>query len=164
MRETVICRICLEPIFNHICVDCLEDSVQKWLSSRPEILKDFKKFSQNLKSLFESSTEKEKCIICGKKTETIICPYCYTKEVFDFLSSKDENLAEKFIKTFNFDFLKVGHSPETILTKNLLPIIITEKEESSDINICENCGNQSEDLREVNGSYICEVCEDENRS
>jgi recombinational DNA repair protein RecR len=145
-------------------VNCLEDSVQKWLNSKPEILNDFKNFSQNLKAIFESSVEEEKCIICGRKTGTIICPYCYTKEVFDFLFSKDKSLGENFIKIFNFDFLKVGHSSKTILTKNLMPIIIAEKEKESDINICENCGNQSEDLREVNGSYICEVCEDESRS
>jgi recombinational DNA repair protein RecR len=146
-------------------VNCLEASVQKWLGElSPNLLKDFERFSQFLKNHFESSVEKEKCIICGRKTETIICPYCYTKEVFHFLSLKDEKLAESFIKTFNFDFHKVGYAAETILTKNLSSIIITEKEESSDINICENCGNQSEDLREVNGSFICEVCEDESRS
>jgi protein-arginine kinase activator protein McsA len=133
------------------------------LSSRPEILSEFEKFSQDLKNRFESSLEREKCIKCGEKTEVIICPYCYTKEVFDFLSLKDRKLAEDFIQIFNFDFLKVGHLSESISTRNLIPIIIADKKENSDLNICENCGNQSEDLREVNGSYICEVCEDESR-
>jgi len=148
----------LEPIYNHICVDCIEGLVEKWL--RPDLLNDFKSFSQNLKEHFESFQEKERCIICGRKAETIICPFCYTKEIFDFLSLKDEKLAEDFIKIFNFDFLKVGHSSKSILTKDFSPVIITYKKESSDLNICENCGNQA-DLKEVNGSYICEDCEDE---
>ena len=162
MKETIICKLCLEPIFNYICFNCLENSVKKWLSGiSQELLSKFEKFSQDLKNHFGSSAEEEKCMICWKKAEMIACPYCYSKEVFDFLSLHDKNLAESFIRNFNFDFLKVGHSSESILTKNLLPIIIVNKKENSDINICENCGNQSDDLKEVNGSYICEVCRDE---
>lgn len=162
MSETIICKICLEPIFNYLCVNCLEFSVRRWFEGLSFDLSDFEKFSQNLKNQFESFAEKEKCIKCGKRAETIICPYCYAKEVFDLLSLRERKLAESFIKIFNFDFLKVGLFSESILTRNLMPIIIVDDKESSDINICENCGNQY-DLRQVNGSYICEVCEDENR-
>lgn len=93
--------------------------------------------------------------------EVPICPYCYIKEVFNFLYSKDEKLAENFIKLFNFDFLKVGHNSEITITKNFNPTIISEEKEDFDMNICENCENQSDYLKKVNGSYLCEVCRDE---
>ncbi|MEM5766568.1 MAG: hypothetical protein QW423_02970 [Candidatus Aenigmatarchaeota archaeon] len=160
MKETVVCKFCLEPIFNFICVNCLETSIKKWLFCS-NLLKDFKKFSKNLRNRFESNFEKEKCIKCGMPLETSICPYCYTKEVFDFFYLKDKTIAEGFIRVFNFDFLKVGHGSDTITVKNFTPIMISEDIENSDINICENCENQSDDLKKVNGSYICEVCRDE---
>ncbi|MEM7826044.1 MAG: hypothetical protein QW451_00210 [Candidatus Aenigmatarchaeota archaeon] len=160
MEETIICTLCLEPIFNHICVNCLENSVEKFLGNS-EFLEEFKKFSENLKKKFESSFEKEKCIKCKLEAETIFCPYCYSKEVFDFLSTKNEELAKNFIKFFNFDFLGNGYASQTILTRNWLPVILAEKKEDQDLNICENCGNQCDDLRDFNGSYICGECEDE---
>jgi hypothetical protein len=163
-EETLICKICLEPILNFICINCLEDSAKKWLNIySPNILNDFEEFSKNLKNLFESSFDEEKCIKCNEKTKTIICPYCYSKEVIDFLTLKDKKLADNFAKFFNFDFLKIGKSSGDILTKNLLPIIIVDEKNNSDINICESCENQSDDLRKVNGNYICEVCRDEDR-
>lgn len=162
MRETTICKICFEPIFNPICVDCLSTSTKKWLSINiPQLLTEFQDFSKNLKEKFEFPQEEEKCAKCGNRLETTICPYCYSREVYGLLSLKDEKLAKNFIKFFNFDFLNVGYSSENTI-KNLIPVMIVDEEESSDINICENCGNQSDDLKEVNGNYICEVCRDEN--
>jgi hypothetical protein len=164
-EETLICKICLEPIFNYICVDCLESSVEKWVSVHfPNVLNDFKSFSNRFKNTFASYVEKEKCIKCNRTTETIVCPYCYLKEVYDFLSLKNKHLAEIFIKFFNFNSLKSEKPFESISIKNFSPVILVEEKNNPEINICEVCGNQSDYLRKVNGSYICEVCEDESRS
>ncbi|MEM5853091.1 MAG: hypothetical protein QXS37_00150 [Candidatus Aenigmatarchaeota archaeon] len=161
--ETVICKICLEPLFNPICVNCLGSSVEKWIKTRiPKILGKFKEFDEKLKKIFESFQEVQRCIKCGGKLETIICPYCYSKEVYGFLSLENEKLGKNFIREFNFDFLEVGHEEETILTRNLLPVVITDKRELFDTNMCEICGNQSDDLKEVEGNFICEDCKDEN--
>lgn len=162
MNETLICRLCLEPVFNHICVDCLENSVEKWFEKfNLSILPEFKKFSESLKKHFESSFEREKCIKCKRENETIFCPYCYSKEIFDFLLTKNGALAKSFIRIFNFDFLGTGYESLLVPTNNLPQLILTDEQEDHDLNICENCGNQSEDLRNVNGNYICGECEDE---
>jgi hypothetical protein len=159
MEEIIICRLCLENISNYICVDCLGNSVSKWIEAQdPNLLNDFKIFQEFLKNHFASFSETGKCVRCRNSNETAICPYCYTKEILSWLSTKSENLSKIFKKIFNFDFLNVGYS-EGIEVKNWSPPLIIDEEEP-DMNICESCGNQSEFLYKVNGSYICENCRD----
>jgi hypothetical protein len=161
-RETEICRLCLEPIFNFICIDCQHASIVKWLSENgsAEFLNDFNKFHERIKEKFASTQNPVFCIKCKQVKETTICPYCYAKEVFWWLFDKNVEVAKKFAKIFNFDFLGVGYLP-TIKVRNLWPIIITDERKSSDTNFCEECGVASDNLRKVNGRWICESCRDE---
>lgn len=158
MEETVICKMCLEPIFNFICINCLRDGVQNWLGSiKPSLLKEFSAFHQQILNHFSSNENQEKCMKCKKTIDTVLCPYCYEKEVFWLIFSKDVRLAKKFAKLFNFDFLGTGYLP-TVTTRNLEPIILVDKKRNSDMNICENCGQTSDDLKEENGAWLCETC------
>lgn len=162
MEETTICNLCLEPIFNHICVDCLAASVSKWIMAQDfSLLGDFKIFQDNLKNHFGSSSQHEKCIKCRASTDTVICPFCYTKEVFLWLEPKDENLAETFKKFFNFTFIGTDFFYLDDEMRNHVPAMITNTRRKHDMNICDSCENQSDDLIDVNGDYICEDCRDE---
>lgn len=162
-KETVICKLCLEPIFNFICIDCQHSLITKWLLGLGEndLLYELNKFHIKLKEKF-SSFQPTFCIKCKQTVETPICPYCYVKEVFYFFSDKNTEIAKKFIKFFNYDFNNTGYH-YTIKTENLLPVIITDKRRSSDLNFCEECGEIS-DLTYNNGKWLCEDCKDENES
>lgn len=156
--ETVICRMCLEPIFNFLCVDCLGNTVQKWLQSvKPEFSNEFSGFHRQMLKYAQSEENLEKCIKCRRTTDTVMCPYCYEKEVFWWIFNKDIKLSRVFVRLFNFDFLGTGYLP-TIKTRNVEPIVLTAKKDVSDINICEGCGQESDDLREENGVWLCESC------
>jgi len=160
MEETVICRICLEPIFNFICINCLKKSFSSWLAAKNQkLINEFQVFHDNLLKIFSSDQNQEFCIKCKQMVDAVLCSYCYAKETFWWIFSKDVKLSNKFAKMFNFDFLGTGYMP-TIKTRNLEPIIIVNKKEKSDMNICENCGQASSDLREVNGSWLCETCQE----
>lgn len=158
MEETVICRMCLEPIHNFLCVNCLNKTVSTWLSSeKKELLKDYNEFHQTILNEFTSDDNQEKCIKCRNMTNTVLCPYCYVNEVFWWVFSKNTDLARKFVRLFNFDFLGTGYLPKP-KTRNLEPAIFVEEEEPTDIGICENCGNTSDNLRNVGGDWLCESC------
>jgi hypothetical protein len=160
-KETSICRICLEPIYNFICPNCLKKSIKKWIDFKDKsLLDDFENFHHKLTQLFSTEENVMFCIKCKKIVEIVMCPYCYAKEVFWWLFDKDIRLAKKFAKLFNFDFLNVGYLP-TIELRNLEPIIITTNREKIDINICEKCGMASDNIKQVNDQWICEMCREE---
>jgi len=160
-QETLICKLCLEPMYNFICIDCQRDSVIKFLQENNEkLVEDFKAFHKKLSETFSTEQNIMKCIKCLEMKETTICPYCYAKEVFFWLLERDAKLAEKFSKLFNYDFLNTGYTP-SITTKNLMPIILCEKRESSDQSICDRCGEPSDNLKEVNGEWLCESCRED---
>ena len=159
--ETVICRMCFEPIFNFLCIDCLGKTVSTWLSKeKSNLVKSFNSFHSKLRAYFSSDENEEKCIKCGRTTNAVLCPYCYVNEIFWWMFEKDMKLAKKFYRFFNFDFLGTGFLP-TPKIRNLEGIIISEeRREELEFGICENCGNVSENLERKDGRWICESCRD----
>ncbi len=157
MQETVICRSCLEPIFNFLCVDCIAHNINRWLSvNKPELRKDFKSFHISLLKTFSTEQNREPCIRCRETKDSVMCPYCYAKEVFWWLFDMDRNLARSFASTFNFNFLGTSFSP-LIRTRNWTPVVICDKNLGHDLNLCENC-EQEGDLKETEGRWLCESC------
>jgi predicted amidophosphoribosyltransferase len=146
---------------NFLCVDCLSKTISHWLfSENKELLPEYQVFHSFLLNFF-SSEEQEFCLKCRRKSTTILCPYCYTNEVFWWLFTKDIQLAKKFVHLFNFDFLGTGFYPHT-KTRNLNSVIINEDQDNFvEIGICENCGQFSENLKKENGSWLCESCREE---
>lgn len=161
MKETTICRICLEPIFNYLCAECLKKDVAKWLSSNSPALEiQFKDFDAKLKRHFSTEQNTEYCMKCRNEIESVFCIFCYVREIFQWIFFKDPWLAQKFVKLFNFDFAGTGFLQINEIS-NLSPVILAEKKRKSDINICEECGQVSDDLVELNGEWKCESCRDE---
>ncbi|MEM5834511.1 MAG: hypothetical protein QXQ69_01520 [Candidatus Aenigmatarchaeota archaeon] len=161
MEETTICRICLEPIINFLCIDCINQTISRWLSQeRTSLLQEYQTIHLFLRNFF-SSDEQEFCVKCKKKSSTVLCPYCYTNEIFWWIFSKDISLAKKFAHLFNFDFQGTGfYNHEK--TRNLVPVILNEDPENlEEIGICEACGQFSENLKKKNGSWLCESCREE---
>ncbi len=160
MKETSICSICLEPIYNFICADCLHKDVQKWMESKSVALAlQFETFHHSLDRHFSSEHNSEFCIKCRNVTDSVFCIYCYVKEVFQWIFFKDPWLAQSFVRLFNFDFAGTGFLMIDEI-RNLSPIMLSEKRGSTDINICETCENHSNNLVENDGDWICENCND----
>lgn len=160
MEETVICRLCLEPIHNFLCVNCLQKSISQWLSKTDQKLADeIQSFHSSLLNKFSSDQNQEFCVKCKNRIDTVICPYCYVKEIFWLIFDKDVNASKNLAKIFDFDFLGTGYI-QTFKTRNLSPIEISYRRSKQDLNICDNCEQTSEDLNEINGSWLCETCRD----
>lgn len=157
MEETTICTICLEPIFNFICIDCFASQVHEFLPSQSR--EEFASFHEKLRKTFSNEENKGTCIRCREVKEMSICPFCYNKEIFFWILKKNEALAEEFVKIFNFNFTKSAYE-ESVKLQGWIPIIIAEKEKEYDLNFCDICGQQAE-LVEKEGRFVCESCSEE---
>jgi len=141
----------------------LSNSIKKFLFAEDSLLlKEFNLFHQKFSRFFSSASleKKVKCIKCKRVFDVMACPYCYINELFWWLFQKDLNLARKLAQFFNFDFLGTGY---VLKLRKVEPVIIAEDEEAtlSEIGICESCGSASDDLKKVNGEWLCESCRDE---
>jgi len=125
---------------------------------RPKLTDKLKTFHSSLLEKFSSDQTKEFCIKCKNIINTVVCPYCYVKEIFWWIFDEDVGLSKELNKFFNFDFMGVGYL-KNIETRNLAPII-TYKTSKPDLNICENCDQVSDYLKKVNGVWLCESCRD----
>ena len=170
LKETTICKLCLEPVQNFICINCLFSDITKWVFTKnaPEIESKIKTKHEYLKG-FVSSDVGTFCIKCKKFVKEIACPCCYLYEIYDVIKDSDSKHAKEFEKFFNFDFtIHTGYSElnfwqevHKMPTKNYIPIIISEKPQEVDLNFCESCGNKSDYLININGTWICETCRED---
>lgn len=112
------CAECQESIYNPICPSCLAREIEVWLNEKNKKSKKADKEIGN-KILFEvkaylgNGLEGGKCIIC-KRNSDFLCPYCFTKEVFDILKELkvSNGLLEDFFTHFNYDFDHTGYTKE----------------------------------------------------
>ena len=173
--ETPICKLCLEPVSNFLCSDCLFEDVKKWLvlKQNQQLFPKVWAKHDSIKSITHLDTNGSMCVKCKSGVGEIACPCCYLYEMFSILKETNEELAYQFEKHFNFDFnLHHAYSQltlwqslhdEPVSSRAFSPILIAEKRSSTDINICENCGQLSDRIMEYNGSYVCESCLEENK-
>ncbi len=170
MEETIVCKLCLEPVSNFICIDCLLGHIQYWLvlthheELYPQVIQ-----AHNKMKAFLSAEEKVSCFICKKPMLAISCPCCYLYEMYIMIKNIDLELANEFEKQFNFDFaFHHGYSQLTLWEsihnqapslRNFKAVVIIDREPRTDLNFCDNCGQPSE-LIEVNGMLVCETCKE----
>ena len=154
-QDAILCQLCREPIWNFLCIDCLGKNVEQWLPKGfgPQ----FTKFHTFLKTHFHtmSADNFEPCLDCTKFNETPLCPYCYTHEVYHWISSMSPDTAQKFSKIFFFypfegsEHIKSDQAP--------IEAIYNEKQ---NMGMCDNCGEYSDTLNQLEGGWICEICKE----
>ena len=155
MDNISICSICLGPIYNFICADCLFKQIKRWLRENASyLILEVEKAHQNLIKTFHTTDSKQFCIHCRKTNGNVFCPFCYTKYIYLHLKEFDERAAEKMVSVFNFDFEGTG------MYSDFHPEPIGYEEEKTEEGICEYCDNLSDSLKNVNGLYVCESCEE----
>ena len=174
-EEATICKLCLEPVSNFICTDCLFSDVRKWLFlvQHQELFPKILVKHNDIKSLIKLDANGAYCVKCKSEIGEIACPCCYLYEMFSILKEANQELAYNFERNFNFDF-KMHHAysqlalwqslhEETVSSRAFTPIVLAESKNLTDINICDNCGQISDIITEINGSHICEYCLEENK-
>jgi hypothetical protein len=175
----VICRLCLEPLYNFICIDCLLDSTKQWLHKRgaSDLIPAVEQRHEQIKSFLYSDFNSVTCIKCKQESDMWACPCCYLYEIYLIVKKYRPDLAKRFERIFNFDFhYRHGFTQLTfwqslhrqpISTKNFEPVIDIDLRDRTnsrtDLNICELCGQASDDLKQENGEWLCEDCRDDRR-
>lgn len=174
--ETTICRICLEPVTNFICADCLSDGIAKWISrysTNPGwVGLAMKGKHEEIRRMLSHESNSNFCVSCKNWVDEIACPCCYLYEMHAMLKNIDsKEVAAKFETDFNFDLifhhgmaqLNLWESMHGRLysTRQFKPIVIKDKRRSSDLNACESCEVETDELAEHGGQWLCESCRDE---
>jgi len=174
-NETTICRLCLEPVTNFICPDCLLDSVQKWAAARStnpfQIRVLLAGKHADVKRMLSHESNRAFCVSCKGEVDEIACPCCYLYEMHSAIKSFEPGLSGSFERDFNFD-LVVHHNISQVnlwesmhgrllAPRSFRPVVITDKVRGTDMSSCENCDIDSDYLSEVDGHWLCESCRDE---
>ncbi len=161
MQGVPVCRICKDPVWSYICPDCLAKDIKKWL---PNTLRArFSAFSKAFVEHFGSghgSNPRIYCIKCRKKSPANICPFCYVTEIHEWLIENGQaELAQTLAGMLPMDHGWKGQSEHSarFWKDSIYPITQTETREY-DEGICEECGEFSDKLEQVNGEWICRSC------
>lgn len=168
LRETVICKLCLEPVTNYICSDCLFGNVTAWLRQvgRDDLAASALNFHSKLRQVLHSDENSAPCSVCKKDKDDFACPCCYLYEAYLFFKNVNVNLARDFEKRFNFQLehtyseLDLLQEQDRLFSRDFVPVMIIERKKNPDTNICENCEEGSDDIVEQNGMWLCETCRD----
>lgn len=170
--ETTICRLCLQPVTNFICTDCLFAGIQKWVSKNSSgadsLMLLLSGKNAEIKRLLSQDNNRAFCVSHRGQVDEIACPCCYLYEMQSAIKSYEPGIARKFEKDFNFDFMFHHGMSQLSLwesihggllaSKSFRPVIITDRRAGLDLNVCEGCESESDDIVEVDGRWICESC------
>ena len=98
MKGIPVCRICLEPISNFICPDCIYRVIQQWVwKYRSDLIDSFKGFHKRFIEIV-ASEKTTFYVVCKKGYYHIVCYYDYTREAYVWL--KEQSLSDKWMKEF----------------------------------------------------------------
>jgi len=107
------CLECGESIFNPICPECILRQFRSWIKVHPGLAIVEREISHFVKnhSLFNHSSQT--CIAC-KKQSSYLCPYCFTKYIYDLLKQAklSKAILGEFLFLFNYDFDHTGYYKE----------------------------------------------------
>ncbi|MBT3397809.1 hypothetical protein HOA55_02630 [archaeon] len=108
------CISCGKIIRHPLCPDCIAKGFKQWVARFPEVEKiispQVSKFIRGHKHIHKQS---ERCVACGKR-KTSICPYCFTKYLYQLVKEAGAGVRAltEFLFIFNFDFERHGYSDD----------------------------------------------------
>jgi len=156
MKEILICQICKEPIHNFVCIDRLADDIGKWLPS--DLSSHFAGFNKQFLGIFSHTPHADlgnHHIVCNSEFTSNICLHCYVNEVFQWLAGKNKAVANRFRRLFSFGMDKKDFR-EVMLAR---PRPIMEMENmGEEFGICDECGEYTDELKLLNGRWVCQEC------
>jgi len=159
MDGVPVCKVCLEPISNFICPDCIYRAIQQWMwKSCPRLVGRFRGFHR----AFVESVSSEKtayCVVCKKEFYHMVCSYDYLKEAYAWMADHlNEKKLREFIRIFSMGFRRIDRRASGwFFYRNRGPA--AENGRGVDIGLCEVCENFSYDLRhDASNRVVCENC------
>ena len=154
MGTVNICKVCKEPIWNFICIDCLAGNVQKCLpGSFPS--SSFSAFHSKFRMFFSSAFDaRAVCIRCKNPQPAPVCMHCYITEVLAWLKDRSPELVSSIQPLLNYDFDK----HEEFIGSIMAEPITWSRTYINDSGICDECGEYSEELSLVSGQWMCREC------
>ena len=93
------CGVCSKELLTPVCPLCLTDKIEPWIErNKFSLVKSYRE--QVGVILRKSRYSKISCAICRSANEKAICPVCFAAKIYDWLGTKDKNLAKDFAKAF----------------------------------------------------------------
>lgn len=146
--DLALCKICKEPIWNFLCVDCIEKDVKKILPKG--LLNDFGLFHRSIVESFYSYDDQTFCLKCRHPNSVVVCPYCYSKEMLSLISRRAPILAKRVLRSIpSFNHPYREEDAETITELH---------NEKTAYGMCDECGECSESLEIRGNDWLCEDC------
>lgn len=153
--DLVLCKMCKEPIWNFLCIDCLADDIKGVLPSH--LTQSFRKFHHDLKRYFYNRNHGTYCIRCGKPNPVAICPYCYLNEAGNWMMGMDQILAKRLLRLIP-PFRHKHDFPNQMISMKFTEAIEGLENGKEHSGLCDRCGEFSEGMRETEGGWLCESC------
>lgn len=152
-----ICKVCKEPIWNFLCLDCLAEDVKKWLPS--SYLTGFRSFHKTFVRHFITPQDAtfDSCLKCKNLWEAEVCAFCYINEFISWMKHVDAPLVEKMSKSFIFSFERKGEFDGFFQNTRLQPVTHIRCERQS-FGICDSCGEYSDELMPAGDGWVCLDC------
>jgi len=159
MDRIPVCKVCLEPISNFICPDCLYKAIQQWVwKSCPALVGRFKSFHKDfLQGVVSEKTAT--CVVCKNEYYHMVCSYDYMKEVYSWLEGLvNEQTLKDFLRIFGLGFRRIDNRARGwFFYRNRAPF--PENDTAIDMGFCEICENFSYMLKEdASNQMVCENC------
>jgi len=146
--EPVICKMCKEPIWNFMCVDCIANDAEKALPERFQ--KDFSDLHKSIVENFYSSYDHTFCLKCRHSNPVAVCPYCYITEVLSLLSGKEPIFVKRLVRLLPFYRHPYSESDSKTITEF--------RNKKTAHGVCDECGETSESLERMDNGWVCEDC------
>ena len=148
--DLTLCKICKEPIWNFLCVDCIAEDVKKVLPKRS--LKGFSAFHRGIVENFYSPYDHTYCLKCKHTNPVAVCPYCYLTEMLSSVSNKEPILVKRLVRFLPF----FGHPYREEDARTITEL----KNEKRVYGMCDECGEISEFLERTEKDWVCEDCKE----
>jgi len=107
------CLSCGKDIQHPICPNCIAKAFSQWIEKFPEHQEIKNKLDIFMQQHNKIPGKSKMCVSCGKDRVNI-CPYCFTKYLYEL--TKEVGLGvramSEFLFIFNFDFSHKGYSQE----------------------------------------------------
>lgn len=152
-----ICKVCKEPLWNFLCLDCLREDIEAWIPSAH--IARFLEFHNSFTNHFLGHADAtfDSCLKCKGRKQSQVCAFCYINELISWASNTDSQLADHMRKSFVFSFERKGEFDGFFRNTRLEPLTQINCERES-FGICDNCGEYSEELEQKEGSWLCSEC------
>jgi len=157
-----ICKICKEPIWNFLCLDCLGEDISRWLPT--EQTSRFTAFHRSFVGHFITPVDAtfDTCLKCRGVREAEVCSFCYLNEFMSWVNATEPDLASKLANSFVFSFERKGEFDGFFKNTRFRPVTDNRCNRETS-GLCDSCGEYSEELEARDNGLLCLECREDDQ-